>query len=102
MYCKYPEGSEYEYIDWTIQQQYFLEQETLLHPIEDEYWNAYTSGDRTLANELWEKAQQLRQELCERFRRKEDILDWLNLDTQLRAEGKTYPDVYEAVEEDDR
>lgn len=92
---RYSEGSEYDYIHWCIYQEYQARQERETYPIEDEQMKAYVAGDRATANELWEKASQRRQELLEEFRRKEDIIYWLYLDTALRAEGKTFADVYE-------
>ncbi|HEY9737512.1 MAG TPA: hypothetical protein V6D06_14560 [Trichocoleus sp.] len=55
----------------------------------DDNFAAY-SHLRLWVQALMEEAQQARW-------RREEMIHWLYLDTQLRAEGKTYPDVYEAL-----
>lgn len=92
----YAEGSEYDYLSWSAYQEKRRLEKDVLEPLENRYWQAYCSGDRPLASQLWEQCYQLRCDLSEQHRRREDILYWLYLDSQLRTEGTTYPDVYES------
>lgn len=92
----FPENSEYEYLAWLIYWQRKAEEDETVEPIRDRYWQAYRDGDRSLAEQLWEEADRLHSELVEQYQRRLDIVEWLYTDQQLRAEGKTYPDVYES------
>lgn len=92
---RYPENSEHEYISWLIYCERIHQEETLVEPIRDRYWEAYCTGDRDMAQQLWNEANQTLIQIVEQMRRKEDMVYWLYLDQELRQEGKTYPDVYE-------
>ena len=62
-------------------------------------WTCHICGDEREVDRRREMDRLIgakRWELCERRWRREAILNWLFLDSELRKEGKTYPDVYEA------
>lgn len=95
----YPPGSEYEYLNWLIYQDYLVDDDREVEPAYRAE-NAAFHGDSDAA---YEQAHQQRVEAVNRIvenrRRREDIVYWLYWDTQLRQNGKTYPDVYERVEQ---
>lgn len=95
----YPEGSEYEYLLWLIETDYWADIETRLDPLriaENEFWR----GD--LDDPIYEQAHSnfvdAQQEIHDRRWQREEWLYRLWLDTQLRQEGKTYAGVYEKEE----
>lgn len=92
----YPENSEHEYLAYLIWCEQQAQDDAVVEPIRDRYWQAYCDGDRPLAERLWQEANQARIRLAEQAQRKHDIVRWLYTDQELRAEGKTYPDTYEA------
>ncbi|HEY9642143.1 MAG TPA: hypothetical protein V6C57_16775 [Coleofasciculaceae cyanobacterium] len=91
----YDENSEYEYLCWLIYCDRIERESAESDPLYAQHFAAYRQGDREESNRLWELATQRQSEIVEESRHREDIVSWLHLDSELRKENKTYPDVYE-------
>lgn len=95
----YPKGSEHERIWEDIQIQYFVEVDRELDPLYEVGWEALRARDIDRRTDIDWLIREKQMELCQRRWRREEILNWLYLDSELRKEGKTYPDVYEMPRE---
>ena len=94
---RYPENSEYEYLCWLIYCDRLERERLESEPLYDQHFQAYRRGDRAASDRFWGQAYKRKHEITEQSRRREDIVAWLSLDAELRQEGETYPDVYEAA-----
>lgn len=89
------ELSEYEYLECCIFDDYFERGEELDREWKEMYQSAVRRGDiQRMACIEYLKGQELMVEHARRTRRM-DLVRWLKLDTELRAEGTTYPDIQE-------
>jgi hypothetical protein len=89
--------TEYEYLEWLIQDRYHLEIETSVNPIGDRI-NAELKGNRNFERiaQLEHLSSETCQNIWEAQLRGLDILHWLKLDSELRANGlPSYPDFME-------
>jgi hypothetical protein len=103
--------NEYDYLEWLIEERFFSKRERITYPIQDLAREALKNGwDIEAASELEQLVKISHQRLWDEKLRALWILHWLKRDTQtdssrsggllqtrvlLRADGKTYPDVYE-------
>jgi hypothetical protein len=88
--------TEYEYLEWLIEERFFSKRERITYPIQDLAREALKNNwDIEATSELEQLVKISHQRLWDEKLRALWILHWLERDTQLRAEGKTYPDVYE-------
>lgn len=93
--------NEYEYLEWLVQERYFAEVETNVDPIGDRI-NAELKSDRDRDKiaQLEGLSSQAHQQAWENKLRSLDILHWIELDSELRAEGSpSYPDCMERKSE---
>lgn len=91
--------TEHEYIGYLIVTRWWSELERLVSPLQDQARFCFQAGQFLEGIALNEQAAQIINLLFEERRASEDRIYWLKLDSQLRLEGKTYPDVYEGVGE---
>lgn len=91
----YPENSEHEYLWSLIQDRYFAEDAAEVAPLYEAGWQALTERNLDRRRDIDRLINRKRWDLCHRRWRREEILNWLWMDSELRREGKTYPDVYE-------
>jgi hypothetical protein len=94
----YPKGSEHERIWEDIQVRYFLEDEAEVDPLYSAGWTALLAGDLERRKDIERLIREKRMELCQRRWRREEILSWLYLDSELRKEGKSYAGVHEELQ----
>lgn len=94
----YPPGSEYEYLIWLIAVDYEQARVEL-----DRIWDlgveAVRAGEIARANELLWLFDFRRKELVENRQEREAIVYRLWLDTRLRAEGSSFAEICERVNE---
>lgn len=87
--------SEYDYLEWCIDDEYFERGEELDREWKEMHQSAVKRGDiEEMTYIEYVKGQELMVEHTRRVRRM-DIVRWLKLDTELRTEGTTYPDIHE-------
>lgn len=99
MLTSYPRNSEYEYLQWQVDDLYHQERDTL-EPICDEARDCLLSGNLTEAERLFAEFDERRKQLLQERWRREEIIYRLWLDTRLRQEGApTLADIWERVDE---
>jgi hypothetical protein len=89
--------SEHYYLQNCVNDRYWLERGSLRETYSEKINQALHSRDWILADRLEQEESLAEGKLIAQKQRSEDIICWLRLDTALRQEGKTYPDVYERV-----
>ena len=87
---------EHEYIEALISERYWSDVERLVYPLNDQARQHLVDSNQDAAINLEAQADQIQQALMNERNNSFDRLHWLKLDTELRLEGKTYPDVYES------
>ena len=92
--------SEHKFIEQLIVIRWWSDVERLVHPLENQARECFKNKQFLEGCNFQKQARAMSQKLLEERRASEDRIYWLQLDTQLRLEGKTYPDVYEAAEND--
>ncbi len=87
--------SEHKFIEQLIVIRWWSDVERLVHPLEDRARECFQKKEFLEGCIFQEQARAMSQKLSERRRASEDRIYWLELDSKLRLQGKTYPDVYE-------
>ncbi len=87
--------SEHKFVEQLIVIRWWADVERLVHPLEDQARKCFQNQRYSEGCDLQEQARAMFRKLSEERRASEDRIYWLQLDSQLRLEGKTYPDVYE-------
>ncbi|PSB46882.1 hypothetical protein C7B80_11990 [Cyanosarcina cf. burmensis CCALA 770] len=89
--------NEYDILRFEILQQYHAELELRVYSLHARHIAALSQGDWQVACELELDRDRTHQKLLEQRNRSESIVDWLELDSELRKSKKTYPDCYEDI-----
>jgi len=90
--------NEYDYIDEVIQDDFLEADRRCVTPLFRQSFLALTDLDLIGARDWEELARKQKFRLLDWRERRRRNLAWLQLDTQLRKEGKTYPDIMESPE----
>ncbi|HLO85486.1 MAG TPA: hypothetical protein VK203_10850 [Nostocaceae cyanobacterium] len=95
--------NEYRYIEWCIITECQTRIEAEVDPYSIKINEALNNSNWCLVRQLESEMFELHQQIWSDRSRKEDILKWLKMDTQLRKEGsRCYADIMEHVGEDDK
>jgi hypothetical protein len=86
---------EYQYLQACVDSRYWIARAKLNEYYAAKIKRACEQGDLALECQLEQEESVAVRELVAQRWRGIDIIAWLTLDTALRQEGKTYPDVYE-------
>lgn len=86
---------EYAHLADLVEIAYWEDRRVLVDALEDAAFSLW-GCERDAYSALREWREHIRQQLWVERRRREDIIFWLYTDTQLRGQGSSYPDAYEA------
>lgn len=91
--------NEYKILRFEISQWYHAELELKVYSLHARHITALSQGDWQVevACELERTRDRVHQKLLEQRNRSVSIVDWLELDAELRKSKKTYPDLYEDI-----
>lgn len=87
--------SEYEYLRLLVYWRYQGKRDEAFLLIKSLHKSALAEGDYDRAILLQARHAQEQENLCRECETAEDIISWLELDSDLRKENLTYPDIFE-------
>lgn len=91
---QYPKNSEYEYLQWSILEDYLIE----IAACDRRYKALEANCLLSESSQLWQEHSQARLGIYEKRWRREEILDRLYIDSQLRQAGSTFSECYKQVQ----